>query len=89
MQCAVCVYVYRLSAVSSSGSSGVVPLSYVSRVLCVGSVLFEYVGDANAGCLSVAKGDDVIIISREDENWYKAVHNAKVGLVPRSYIKEP
>ncbi|KAI9310829.1 hypothetical protein BX666DRAFT_2003015 [Dichotomocladium elegans] len=77
----------------ATGKSGYFPKSYViplvGRPRLPGKALYDYDGPEDEGCLSFQAGASLIILDKEQDDWWQAElpSTGKVGLVPANYIE--
>ncbi|KAJ3879158.1 hypothetical protein F5051DRAFT_403673 [Lentinula edodes] len=70
-----------------TGKSGLFPKTYVQEVTKVkAKALYTYTGE-NPDELSMAEGDEVIIIDQSEEEWWKAEQGGVVFIVPAGYLE--
>ncbi|OQV19214.1 Intersectin-2 [Hypsibius exemplaris] len=70
----------RTGSFSSHSGDAVLPAG--TKVIA----LYDYVAQ-NSDELSFKKNDVIIIVSKEDVNWWKGVLNGKQGILPSNYVQ--
>ncbi|KAJ3827567.1 hypothetical protein F5880DRAFT_1609212 [Lentinula raphanica] len=70
-----------------TGKSGLFPKTYVQEVTKVkAKALYTYSGE-NPDELSMAEGDEVIVIDQSEAEWWKAEQGGVVFIVPAGYLE--
>ncbi|KAI8050315.1 hypothetical protein BDF22DRAFT_696614 [Syncephalis plumigaleata] len=75
-------YVERLGEGTSTSSAGASSVAVIGR----GQILYEFAAQ-DAGEVSVAAGQTVDVLNRNDPDWWRVRYNGQEGLVPAAYVQ--